>query len=155
MARENPAHPVDAGDGEILIVVGERIRILADGASTGGRAAIFEETTPPGMGPPLHRHGREAEYFYVIDGSVKFVVDGREATVHAGGFADAPRGSSHTFRNIGSTPARMLITCIPAGLERAFREADRLGREGRADPESLAHLFRDYEVEFLGPPLAG
>ncbi len=103
------AHGFDPYGGEILSVVGERIRVLADAASTGGRAAIFEETTAPGMGPPLHRHGRDDEYFFVVEGTVKFVVDGREFTVEAGGFALAPRGSTHTFRNVGSSPSKMQL----------------------------------------------
>lgn len=155
MTQTRCAFTLPADGGEIVNVVGDRVRILADGVATGGQAAIFEDITAPGMGPPLHRHQRDDEFFFVIDGTVKFSVDGREFVAAAGGFAFAPRGSVHTFRNVGATPSRMLVACTPAGLERAFREADQLAREGRASPETLAAAFGRIGVEFLGPPLAG
>src|SRR5690554_3399760 len=93
------------GEGESLRIVGESVRVLADGASTAGACFVFEETTRPGHGPPLHTHAREDEFFYVVEGSVKFVVDGRETVVRAGGAAFAPRGSAHTFCNVGDSPS--------------------------------------------------
>lgn len=143
--------PPDAG--EVIHVVGERIRILADSAGTGGRFFVFEEVTPVGKGPPLHRHGRDDELFFVLDGRVRFHVDGRESTVGPGGFAFAPRGSVHSFVNVGDAPSRMVITCSPGGLEGPFRDADRLGSAGMATPERLEAAFRAFDVEFLGPPL--
>ncbi len=141
------------GQGELLNVVGDQMRILVDSSQTRGRALIFETTSQPGKGPPLHRHGRDDEYFYILEGTVRFVVDGAETTISAGGFLNARRGTVHTYVNIGQGPARLLVTCCPGGLEDCFREADRLGREGRATPESLAEAFRRFELEILGPPL--
>ena len=136
---------------EVLNVVGETIRVLADAAASGGRCSIFETTTPVGSGPPLHRHGRDDEYFYILEGTVKFSVNGKEATFGPGAFVHAPRGSIHTFRNVGAAPARMLVTCSPAGLEGPFRQAHRLG--SAATPEALAAAFATFDVTFLGPPL--
>lgn len=141
------------GQGEALSLVGERVRVLADGRASAGRCLIFEETTPPGGGPPLHRHSRDDEYFYVLQGRFAFVVDGARFTAEPGAFLCAPRGSTHTFRNTGATPGRMLILCAPAGLEAPFREADAAERAGAASPERLATIFARAGVEFLGPPL--
>ncbi len=145
------AHP--SGQGEVLNVVGETIRILADSRATGGACLIFENVTPPGQGPPLHRHGRDDEYFFIVEGSVKFSLDGKETTVGAGAFVHAPRGSVHTFRNVGAQPCRMLVICLPAGLEGPFRAADRLAREGRVSPETLAAAFGAFDLTIHGPPL--
>jgi len=141
------------GEGELLNVVGDRVRILADSAMTGGKCFICELCTDPGHGPPLHSHGRDDEHFFVAEGTVKFVVDGREFVVGAGGFAFAPRGSIHAFANIGKAPSRMIVTCCPGGLEVPFRAADTLAREGRMNPDTLAAAFRDFDLEFVGPPL--
>ncbi|TWT45373.1 Quercetin 2,3-dioxygenase [Phycisphaerae bacterium RAS1] len=155
--RQAAKHPFihNNGEGEILNVVGDRIRILADSKASGGACVVFEEITAPGGGPPLHRHGRDDEWFFVIDGRAKFSVDGRETIVGPGGFVFAPRGCVHTFRNVGDGPSRMIISCVPGGLEGPFREADQLAREGRATPETLAAAFRKFDLEFVGPPLAG
>ena len=82
---------------------------------------MFECPIPSGEGPPLHRHEREDELFYVIEGRFKFSVDGKEFVGERGSFACGPRGSVHSFRNIDSVPGLLHITCTPAGLEVPFR----------------------------------
>jgi mannose-6-phosphate isomerase-like protein (cupin superfamily) len=139
--------------GESLDVVGDRLRILVDSSDTGGKCVVFECITDPGKGPPLHRHGRDDEIFFIVEGTLKFVVDGVESTVSAGGCVLAARGSAHAFVNVGKSPSRMIITCCPGGLERPFREADRLGREGSASLEAITTEFRKFDVEILGPPI--
>ena len=143
-----------AGEGEALSVVGERIRVLADSAMTDGKCFIFENISAPGNGPPLHRHGREDEMFYVVEGTVKFSVDGVESVVTAGGSAIAPRGSVHAFANIGDTPSRMIVTCCPGGLETAFRECDQLARAGGETPAAVTEAFKRIDLEIVSPPLS-
>ncbi|HUO06742.1 MAG TPA: cupin domain-containing protein [Phycisphaerae bacterium] len=142
-----------AGEGEYLSVVGESIRILLDSNATGGKCVMFENISPVGNGPPLHRHGRDDEYFFVLEGTMKFIVDGRESIVKAGGATFAPRGSVHAFSNIGNAPCRMLVMCTPGGLEGPFREVDRLGRDGSVTMEALVAAFKRFDLEFVGPPL--
>ena len=45
-------------------------------AQTGGAFSIFEEITPPRMGPPLHIHHAEEEFFRVLAGRYRFRVGG-------------------------------------------------------------------------------
>ncbi|MDX2016903.1 MAG: cupin domain-containing protein [Planctomycetota bacterium] len=144
------------GEGPTLSVVGETIRVLADSAMTGGACAMIEETGPFGAGPPLHRHTREDEHFYVLEGQYKFTVNGQESMVSAGGYAFAPRGSVHTFVNATPPPgrARLLVVCTPGGLESAFRECDELARRGPVSMDAIVAAFGKIGVEFLGPPLA-
>lgn len=140
--------------GEVLEVVGDRIRIFVDSKATNGACFIFEATTQPGAGPPLHRHGVDDEYFAVIEGTVKFVVDGKPQIVHAGGFAFAPRHSVHTFQNIGDKPSRMIITCVPGGLETPFRACDQLHKQGQLTPDKVTAVFEKFNLQVLGPPLS-
>lgn len=141
------------GEGECLSVVGETIRILVDSMMTGGKSVVFENTSPVGNGPPLHRHGRDDEFFFVIKGTMKFMVDGHETVVSEGGAVFAPRGSVHAFVNIGSAPSRMLTVCYPGGLEVPFREVDQLTREGKATMEGIIAAFKKFDLEIMGPPL--
>lgn len=142
-------------EGERVSVVGEQIRILTDSKATDGNLVVFEEITPPGGGPPLHRHGREDEFFFIAEGNLKFQVEGRETLVSSGAAVLAPRGSVHSFVNVGNRPSRMIIICFPGGIENAFREADQLAGSGSATPEKIAAIFTRVGIEFLGPPLAG
>jgi len=139
------------GQGEHVTVVSDQIRILLDSKATGNACMVFEEITEPGKGTPLHRHAKDDEWFYVIEGRAKFVVDGKETVVGPGGFVFAPKGSVHAFVNVGTTPTRMVIGTYPGGLDAPFRAADKLGREGRANPDTLAAAFLPHGVEFVGP----
>src|SRR6186997_1893834 len=99
----------NAGEGRAYWVVGDLYTILASGEDTGGAYAMIHAVVPPGGGPPPHIHRREDEAFYVLEGTVAFQADGRDIPAAAGAWLTLPRGSLHTFRNNGTTPAKMLI----------------------------------------------
>ncbi|HVZ93863.1 MAG TPA: cupin domain-containing protein [Phycisphaerales bacterium] len=140
-------------EGEVVAIVGNHVRILADGAATGGRCLIIEEITPAGVGPPLHRHLRDDEYFFVTRGKYRFVMDGKEFIAEPGAFIAAPRGSVHTFVNIGEGEGRMLIVTSPPGLEKPFREVDAAWKRRDVTREQLGAIFVASGVEIVGPPM--
>lgn len=156
MTGHSTLHLTGPHDGERLNVAGDGVRVLADASSTGGRCSIFELTTPPGVGPPLHRHGVDDEFFYVIEGRFRFVCDGVERVAGPGTFLRAARGSVHTFVNAGDAPGRMLVVTSPSGLEGPFRETHRRAAAGEAlTPDVLTGIFAAFNLTILGPPLSG
>ncbi len=58
--------------GRTISVVGDLYRFLAEGSDTAGKYATFHATVPPGGGPPPHKHSREEESFYVLEGEITF-----------------------------------------------------------------------------------
>jgi quercetin dioxygenase-like cupin family protein len=94
-----------------------------------GAYSLIEFIVAPGTGPIPHRHSREDESFYILDGQLEFRVGERIVTAGAGSFLLAPRGIPHTFKNVGTTPARVLVTISPAGLEKFFDERRALSKE--------------------------
>jgi mannose-6-phosphate isomerase-like protein (cupin superfamily) len=136
-------------------VLGAPTSIKLAGTDCGDRLAIVHVTVPRLAGPPLHRHSREDEWFYVLDGEITWVIDGRRLSGGPGTAAFAARGTTHTFQNFGSADAHMLVAVAPAGLERWFAEvaAMNAGRDTPDLSEVEASLVR-YGVELLGPPLA-
>ena len=97
------------GEGKKLQILAEMGWVKLSGSETAGAYAIMEGQTPPGAGPPQHRHSREDEAFYVLEGEYEFNVGGQRIRAPGGTFVFGPRGVAHSFRNIGATPARMLI----------------------------------------------
>lgn len=138
-----------------------RIIELAGARQSGGRLYMFIEESMPGAGPPLHRHSREDEYFFVLEGRYRWVMDGREFVGEAGAFVLAPSGSTHTFTNLGPGRGRMLLVAVPSvrsassTLEHAFHEVDQACRRGPVSPEEFARLFAPAGITFHGPPLGG
>ena len=135
---------------------GNKFQILAEtgflklsGDETGGACAIMEGHTPPRAGPPPHRHSREDESFYILEGEYEFIVGGQTIYAPAGTFLFGPRGVAHSFKNIGTTLARMLIVAQPAGVEKLFEEISELTASGAPDLNKLMELAASYGIEIL------
>ena len=62
-------------------------------AETGGAYGICEHLLTAAGNAPMHVQPHEDEAFYVLDGEIEFVVDGRSAVVGPGGYALVPRGT--------------------------------------------------------------
>lgn len=133
-------------------VLGDTVTCIVSGKVTGGSHALFEVVSPVGNGPPPHVHRREDETFYVLAGEVEFQTQGKTIRLGPGGSLFAPRNIPHSFRSVGSTPARMLLLATPAGMEEFFAELDReIGARPPEMPKLLAILGRQ-GIELVGAP---
>lgn len=132
-------------EGRTIAVVGDVYRFLATGAETAGKYATWEAIVPPGGGPPPHFHSREEESFYVLEGAITFRVGEETLTATAGMFANMPAGVPHSFKNESGTPARMLISVAPAGLEEMFFEVGVAVEAAATSAEPPSHV----EIERL------
>lgn len=127
--------------GDRLWVVGDIYTFKATGAETGGAYTAIEMNVSPNCGPPLHRHTREDEAFYILEGELEFLVDGRKRVVSAGEFVHAPRNSVHRFANCTDARARMLVMTVPAGIEEFFGEiGDPVTDPAQAPPLDVARI---------------
>ena len=132
-----------AGEGRAAWVVGDLYTVKAGGEDTGGAFALIEVMIPPRSGPPPHRHSREDEAFYVLEGEFEVHLDEQRLTAGPGSWVRMAKGSLHHFNNIGSKPGKILILATPAGLDQFFLEA---GREATdTSPESGAATPEDRE----------
>src|SRR6516164_2168923 len=112
------------GEGRPVHVLGADLTIKISSRDTNGAFAVFEGFTEPLQGPPLHRHRDEDEWWYIVEGEYRFEVDGEEIYASAGDTVFAPRGSSHTFQNIGAERGRTIGTSVPGGLDVFFEELE-------------------------------
>ena len=73
-------------DGDILGAVSSvRDRFMISGEDSGGGFSLVEHLMPPRcLAAPLHRHSREDEYSYVLEGRVGAVLEGAEVLGEAG-----------------------------------------------------------------------
>jgi len=144
----------EARNGKPLPVVGDEVTIKIASRDTGGAFTVFEDVTPPRAGPPLHLHNVQDEWWYIVEGNYLFEVDGKEIHAGPGATVFAPKGSRHTFMNVGDAPARSLITVVPGGLDLFFEDLSAAAHT--ADPpdnEVVARIFHQHGLELLGPPL--
>lgn len=100
-------------NGNVINVGQIEIRYLVDGVETGG-LGVFEMTVPPDAHvPPPHSHTNNEECVYVLEGVLRYTVDGQSRDLKPGEWMSTPRGSVHQFGNPGHAPARALVILTP------------------------------------------
>lgn len=137
----------------------EHLLDAGEGAEFG--AALV--TQPPGTATPLHRHTREAESFFVLDGRLDYRAGEEMFELYEGCFIYLPRALPHAFRVRGDRPCRILAIVAPPGLLGLYDEVGVPAPEhrlpdgdGRPLEEEIARWNETgprYGLEVVGPPI--
>jgi quercetin dioxygenase-like cupin family protein len=152
--RDTDALVVKAGHGRLIHVLGNEVTVKVSSRDTGGAFAVFEGHTAPLQGPPLHRHPDHDESWFILEGEYRFEVNGREIRARAGDTVFAPRGSVHTFQNVGTGPGRTLTTVVPGGVDIFFEELEIVAPRGTApDVPKMLVIAERHNQQLIGPPL--
>jgi quercetin dioxygenase-like cupin family protein len=115
MLLSGQAHTVGPADGRIVDLGITRMRVLAAGEETTGRAftlAEFAGDAGPWTVPHLHRAMEES--FFVLDGSFTFAVGEDEIEAAPGAYVLVPRGTRHLI-TAGAAGSRCLVLMVPGG----------------------------------------
>lgn len=89
----------------------------ADGEETRNRYSISEWWLEPDTtGPGAHSH-EEDDVFYVLEGTMSFLVGDTWIDAPKGSFIIAPSGITHDFENRSNARAGVLNFSIPGGFE--------------------------------------
>ena len=124
------------------------VRFMIDGAEADERFSLVEHPlSARALAALLHRHNREDEYSYVLEGRVGALLGDEVVVGSPGDLIFKPRDQWHTFWNAGDQPARLLEIISPAGFEGFFDELVDMGGVTAAQPETLAELCARYELE--------
>jgi mannose-6-phosphate isomerase-like protein (cupin superfamily) len=135
-------------DGEAGFLGSIGVRFMLDGDVSGGSFSIVEHPmSAHALAAPLHRHTREDEYSYVVEGRMGALLGEDVLEAGPGDLVLKPRGEWHTFWNAGDDPCRILEIIAPAGFERFFAELVDLGGVAKADPALLGALCKRYALD--------
>lgn len=144
------------GEGEAFAAGGVLLTLKAVGPQTLGAYTLTEIEVAAGASFPAHRHARDAEGLYVLEGEVSVRAGGPPLVAGAGSLVVIPPGAAHALANAGERPARLLSLTTPAGIEDFYRSAcrpvpDRPARPSAepADGERLAELASQFGIEFV------
>ena len=160
-------------DGKFLDLGTLGVRFMIWGAESGGALSLVEHPIPPRtLVAPLHRHSREDEYSYVLEGRMGAQLGDDVVFADAGTLVFKPRNQWHTFWNAGDEPCRILEIITPAGFEHFFDELGERMAEVHApnpgvvlgtsdlparfaiefEPESVPRLCQTHGLSFPGAP---
>jgi mannose-6-phosphate isomerase-like protein (cupin superfamily) len=125
------------------------VRFMIDGDDTDGGFSLVEHPMPSrALAAPLHRHSREDEYSFILEGRGGALLGAEVVYGDPGDLIFKPRRQWHTFWNASSEPARILEVISPAGFEGYFAEmVDLLQQAGAPDPGARAELAARYGLE--------
>jgi mannose-6-phosphate isomerase-like protein (cupin superfamily) len=138
-------------EGRPVAAAGVTILLKSAAEDTDGRWTLYEYTAPPRFaGPPPHWHRETEEAFFVLEGSVRFELDGESIDAPAGAYVRVPPGVVHGFSNPTDEPARFLGLIVPGGFERYWDELAELMADAPAwppeDPTPVLELMARYDA---------
>ena len=148
METATTARVLGPRDGKAGFLGSIGVRFMIDGEEADERFSLVEHPlSARALAAPLHRHTREDEYSYVLEGSVGALLGDDVVIGKPGDLIFKPRDQWHTFWNAGDEPARILEIISPAGFERFFAELVDMGSVGQVDPQAFADLCSRYGLE--------
>jgi quercetin dioxygenase-like cupin family protein len=165
MTQTRTEHPVmtEPGRGRATWAMSSLFEHLVEGGATGGQLGVALVTQPPGVATPLHRHTKEAEAFYLVEGRMSYQAGDELFEMYDGCFIFLPRGVPHAFRVRGESPARILALTVPGGLlglyddvglpatEQRLPGAD--GQTPEVEVPKWVEVAPRYGLEVVGPPI--
>lgn len=146
--QATPARVLGPKDGRAGFLGSIGVRFMINGGESGGGFSLVEHPmSARALAAPLHRHTREDEYSYVVEGRIGALLGDDVVFGAPGDLIFKPRNQWHTFWNAGDEPARLLEIISPAGFEQFFSELVELGGVTQADPAILGALSARYGLE--------
>lgn len=122
---------------------------LAAPQSTGGALTVLDQLMPRRSGPPPHVHPRLHEYFYLLDGEIRFQLRDEVKTASQGDFVSVPAGTVHGFA-VASETARVLNLYTPGGFTEQIAWLGTPAKELRLPtPEEQAPAGQDRRSAYL------
>ena len=143
-------------DGEAGFLGSIGVRFMIDGGESGGGFSLVEHPmSARALAAPLHRHTREDEYSYVLEGRMGALLGDDVVEAGPGDLVHKPRNQWHTFWNAGDEPCRILEIIAPAGFEQFFAELAPLSAGGAPDPEAMGELCARYALDMQPESVPG
>jgi mannose-6-phosphate isomerase-like protein (cupin superfamily) len=138
---------------ETLQVLGDRVTILADGATTAGEwfiAVVDSAPRPARQLLPTHTHDREDQAYVVVEGCLAARIRGDFFFAGKGEMFTVPRGVPHAVWSVGLGATRFLMLTRPAGLELVYRFA---ASSANSTPSAadIARRFLEHGVRSAEP----
>lgn len=148
---------LDADEGKATWFLGTLVVDRVTAEDTDGAYSITEHRLSPDYETPFHRHRREGEAFYILEGEFTIYTEDGTLVATPGQTGFLPANHAHGYRITSDEPARKLVIIWPGGFEQFFHEAGESATERtipeptEPDIEKLEALAPKYDLELLGP----
>lgn len=135
-------------EGKTINVLGDMQTIKLTAKDTNGLFTLIEENNTPGTMIPPHVHTKEDEIFKVLEGELELTVGDNTTVLKAGDLAFGPRNIPHSWKVIGNTNAKVILSVFPAGIEDMFEALGELP-PGSPDMEKVMEICARQGISFV------
>ena len=140
---------VGPSDGRLADLGSIAARMMIWTEDTGGGFSLVEHPMPPRrLAAPIHKHSREDEYSFVLEGRMGALLGDDVVYAEVGDFVFKPREQWHTFWNAGDEPCRILEIIAPGGFEHFFDELAEVTSRPDFEPPMIEPVAVKYGLEF-------
>ena len=148
---------------QLLMFLDTLVSVRLSASAGEDRISIIEHRMPYGSKTPMHIHRKEDEVFHILEGTMRFRVDGKDTVAHAGQIVLAPKGIPHTFRVESASGARCLTITTGGDFERMLREMAKPAASAELMPyvepnlhvqQALAMACARNGIDIIGGPIA-
>jgi quercetin dioxygenase-like cupin family protein len=133
-------------------VLSDRLQLLLRSADSPNQMSAMVVEVPPGGFVPPHRHGREEEGYFVLEGALDLTLADETRTLLAGDFGHVPPRTLHAYANHGVAPVHFLAWTVGGPIDRFFEAMSARVKEMPRDAAAMAEVTAAFGVEMVGAP---
>ncbi len=138
-------------EAESIRPFGLDVQVLLTTENTGGAISVVLGIHAPGEGPPDHFHRSQEECIFVVDGYYKVTIDGVTRVVGPGSLMFIPRGSTHSFKNVGSTFGTHVGLESARWQDHFFKAISDLAASGKFGATAAIAVSEQHDTHFPSP----
>jgi quercetin dioxygenase-like cupin family protein len=139
---------VPSGEGTKYDIMGHEVTVKLH-SSDANDSFIFELSSPPGAGIPLHVHHREDEFIDILEGEFEVMLEDEVFKATAGDQLNFFRDIPHGYTNTGTTPTKTLWFVSPGKNQEHFFDELKLFPPGPPDLARIAKLNEAHGQKLL------
>ena len=133
-------------------VLSDQLRLLLRSADSPSQMSAMVVDVPPGGFVPAHRHAKEEEGYYVLEGVLALTIANQVHTLAAGDFGHVPPRTVHAYVNPGPAPVRFLAWTVGGPIDQFFEEMSQHVRRMPEDESAMAEIAARFGVQMIGVP---
>lgn len=133
-------------------VLSDQLRLLLRSADSPSQMSAMVVDVPAGGFVPPHRHAKEEEGYFVLEGQLALTIDQQTRILSVGEFGHVPPRTVHAYANPGPGTVRFLAWTVGGPIDQFFEAMSRGVKRMPEDAPAMAEITARFGVEMVGTP---
>lgn len=135
---------IKKGDTIVNVRTGQKMTFLETWTETNGTQLKIDCISPVSSEKEKsHFHPYQENRFTILNGSLHFIINGKEQIANVGDIISIPKNVPHSFYNSGNTDAHYIQEFFPAlKIDSLFETFFALARDGKLNKKGTPNMLR-------------